>query len=83
MWLLHYALLHLAALISARHDRFALARTAAHALGALVLGLVGALLLTTANAVTVSLIFVSLVIGSGIALVWLFTRWSRGSDHVR
>lgn len=83
VWLLHYALLHLAAFISARHDRFALARRAAHALGGLMLGLVGALLLATASEVTVSLTFVSLVIGSGLALGWLFTRWSRGSDRVR
>jgi len=83
VWLLHYALLHLAALISGRHDRFPLARKAAHALGALVLGLVGALLLTTASEVTVSLIFVSLVIGSGLVLGWFFTRWSRDSDRVR
>ena len=83
VWLLHYALLHLATLISGRHDRLPLARRAAHALGALVLGLVGALLPTSASEVTVSLIFVSLVIGSGFALGWLFTRWSRGSDHVR
>jgi amino acid transporter len=83
VWLLYYALLHLAALISGRHDRFPLARRAAHALGALVLGLVGALLLTTASEAATSLIFFSLVIASGLILGHLFTRWPRRVDRVR
>ena len=83
LWLIHYAVLHLAAFLSGRHDDSRPVRRMAHLLGALILALAALGLWVLDEERQVMAVFMFIVVGAVLILGLLWTGLARNWDQGR